>query len=83
MAGIQGIHGSGLHDRLSSHGSGCNRFGFVLVRWPSTFNGLRICRAVLFVGFLFVALFLFSFGRVPGLRAMAEGQHDVGSLWRH
>ena len=30
VAGIQGILGSGLHDRLSSHVSGCNRFGFVL-----------------------------------------------------
>ena len=73
MADIQGNHGSGLHDRLSSHCSGCNRFGFVPVRWPSTFNGLRICSAVVF-------LFLFSFGSV---RAMAEGQHDVGSWWRH
>ena len=45
--------------------------------WRSTFNGLRICRAIVW----FVCLF--SFGRVPGLRAMAEGQHDVGSWWRH
>ena len=78
MAGIQGIHGSGLHDRLSSHDSGCNRFGFVPVRWPSTFNDLRICRAV-----VFVFLFLFFLGSVPGLRAIAGGQHDVGSWWRH
>ena len=60
MAGIQGIHGSGLHDRFSSHGSGCNRFGFVPVRWPSTFNGLRICRAVVFV---FVFCFCFPWQR--------------------
>ena len=79
MAGIQGIHGSGLHDCLSSHGSGCNRFGFVPVRWPSTFNGLRICRAVVLFLFL-VSVFL---GSVPGLRAIAGGQHDVGSWWRN
>ena len=43
---------------------------------------LTVCVSVerLFMFLFFVSVFL---GSVPGLRAIAGGQHDVVSWWRH